>query len=54
MSDDLEPEVQALSLLEELEARQDETLLQLDELNTRVEQLIADFLRVRGSEAEAA
>jgi hypothetical protein len=51
MSEDAVPQ---LSLLEELDARQDEALLQLNELNSRVETLIADFMRVRASEGEAA
>ena len=57
--DELEPsydetEAPKLSLLEDLDARQDNVLLQLDELNTKVEQLIGEFMRVRAAEGEAA
>jgi len=51
MSDDPAPQ---LTLLEELDARQDEALQMLDELNVQVERLIADYMRVRASEGEAA
>ena len=51
MSDSPEPQ---LNLLKELDARQDEALQMLDELNANVERLIADFMRVRAAEGEAA
>jgi hypothetical protein len=47
-------EVPQLSLLDELDTRQDDALEQLDDLNLKVEQLIADFMRVRACEGEAA
>jgi hypothetical protein len=41
-------------LLEELDARQDEVLLQLDELATRLERVLQDCQSIRGISAEAA
>lgn len=49
-----EDDAPQLSLLDELDARQNEALEQLDDLNQQVERLIADFMRVRESEGEAA
>ena len=37
------------SLLEELDARQNELLEELDKLNTRIEQVLSDCLKWRGS-----
>ena len=37
------------SLLEELDARQNELLDELDKLNTRIEQTISDCLKWRGT-----
>jgi hypothetical protein len=39
------------SLLEELDARQDEVLGELDRLNARIEQVLAETLAWRGNEA---
>jgi hypothetical protein len=39
-----------LSLLEELDARQNELLDQLDELNVRIEQVLQDCLRWKPAE----
>lgn len=48
-------EVQAaLQLLEDIDRRQDEVLAELDELNTRIEGLIARNLPSRPPVAEAA
>jgi hypothetical protein len=41
----------ALSLLEELDNRQDEVLDELQRLNSRIEQVIAETLSWRGAEA---
>ena len=42
------------SLLEELDARQNELLDELDKLNTRIEQAINDCLKWRGTLAPVA
>ena len=42
------------SLLEEIDARQNEVLSKLDELNARVEQLLAQCLSNRGGERPPA
>jgi hypothetical protein len=42
------------SLLEDLDARQDQVLEALDELNLRVERLLADCLAGRGESAGLA
>jgi hypothetical protein len=41
----------ACSLLEELDSRQDQVLDELDRLNGRIEQVIAEVLAWRGAEA---
>lgn len=41
------------SLLEELDARQEEVLAQLDSLNTQIEQLLEECLRSRDAELQA-
>jgi len=38
----------------ELEARQDDVIRQLDELNTRIEQLLREYSSARPSDSEAA
>jgi hypothetical protein len=43
-----------LSLLEELDARQDEALAQLDELAARIDRVLQDCQSLRGISAEAA
>ena len=43
-----------LSLLEELDARQDELLDELDRLNERIEQVLGACLAWRGDEPAAA
>ena len=42
------------SLLEELEQRQDEVLLQLDQLNARIESLLDECLQTRKPELQTA
>jgi hypothetical protein len=43
-----------LSLLEDLDARQDEVLQQLDELAARIDRVLQDCQSIRGISAEAA
>ena len=42
------------TLLDELDARQDEVLAQLDELNTRIETLIGQWTQARKSDGDPA
>ena len=42
------------SLLDELDQRQDEVLAELDQLNTRIENLLNDCLLTRSEELELA
>lgn len=42
------------SLLDELEQRQDEVLVQLDQLNARIENLLNECLQTRKPELETA
>ena len=41
------------TLIEELDARQDEVLAQLDELNQRIEKLVAECLADRNTSSES-
>lgn len=43
-----------LSLLEELDARQEEVLQQLDELAARIDRVLQDCQSIRGISAETA
>jgi hypothetical protein len=44
------PQLAPRSLLDEIEARQDEVLRQLDELNGRIERLLAEYAPATGVE----
>lgn len=51
MQDRLSPTDRPVSFLEELEARQDDAISQLDELNLRIEQLLREWTGRREPEA---
>lgn len=48
------PAANPMTLLEELDVRQEEVLAQLDDLNAKIERLLLECSSTRGQDAEAA